>query len=103
MKGVRNLREMTRILDTDHRLRRLCLVEPCEKGYIRSVLSRFILKLGENRLITIVEEKVALFRNLDGAGGGIWSLCIVAMSPTKPLFSLNKVSSTDMLVVTNNA
>jgi hypothetical protein len=58
MKGVRSLREMTRILDTDLRLRRLCLVKPGEKGYTRSVLSRFIRKIGENRLIEIIEEKV---------------------------------------------
>ena len=58
MKGVRSLREMTRILDTDLRLRKLCLVKPGEKGYTRSVLSRFIHKVGENRLIKIIEEKV---------------------------------------------
>jgi hypothetical protein len=58
MKGVRSLREMTRILDTDQRLRRLCLIKPAEKGYTRSVLSRFIRKIGENRLINIIEEKV---------------------------------------------
>jgi hypothetical protein len=58
MKGVRSLREMTRILDTDHRLRRLCLVKPGEKGYTRSVLSRFIRQIGETRLINIMEEKV---------------------------------------------
>jgi hypothetical protein len=33
MKGVRSLREMTRILDTDQRLRRLCLIKADEKGY----------------------------------------------------------------------
>jgi Transposase DDE domain/Transposase domain (DUF772) len=58
MKGVRSLREMTRQLDADQRLRRLCLVKPGEKGYTRSVLSRFIRKVGETRLITIIEEKV---------------------------------------------
>jgi hypothetical protein len=58
MKAVRSLREMTRILDTDLRLRRLCLIKPGEKGYTRSVLSRFIRKIGENRLINIIEEKV---------------------------------------------
>jgi transposase len=58
MKGVRSLREMTRILDTDQRLRRLCLVKPGEKGYTRSVLSRFIRKIGETHLINIIEEKV---------------------------------------------
>jgi hypothetical protein len=58
MKGVRSLREMTRQLDTDQRLRRLCLIKPHEKGYTRSVLSRFIRKVGETRLINIIEEKV---------------------------------------------
>jgi hypothetical protein len=58
MKGVRSLREITRIFDTDQRLRRLCLIKPGEKGYARSILSRFIRKVGENRLIKITEEKV---------------------------------------------
>jgi len=58
MKGVRSLREMTRLLDTDPRLRRLCLIKPAEKGYSRSVLSRFIRKLGETRLINIIDQKV---------------------------------------------
>jgi hypothetical protein len=58
MKGVRSLREMTRQLDADQRLRRLRLIKPAEKGYTRSVLSRFIRKIGETRLITIIEEKV---------------------------------------------
>jgi transposase len=58
MKGVRSLREMTRQLDSDLRLRKLCLIKPAEKGYTRSVLSRFIRKVGETRLITIIEEKV---------------------------------------------
>ena len=58
MKGVRSLREMTRLLDADPRLRRLCLIKPAEKGYPRSVLSRFIRKVGETRLINIIDEKV---------------------------------------------
>jgi transposase len=58
MKGVRSLREMTRLLGTDLRLRRLCLVKPGEAGYPRSVLSRFIRRVGEDRLKTIIEEKV---------------------------------------------
>jgi hypothetical protein len=49
---------MTRQLDADQRLRRLRLIKPAEKGYTRSVLSRFIRKIGETRLITIIEEKV---------------------------------------------
>jgi hypothetical protein len=58
MKGVRSLREMTRQLDADQRLRQLCLVKQGEKGYTRSVLSGFIRKVGEARLIRIIEEKV---------------------------------------------
>jgi IS5 family transposase len=68
MKGVRSLREMTRQLDTDLRLRKLCLVKPGEKGYTRSVLSRFIRKVGETRLIKIIEEKVVkLLKQNDAA------------------------------------
>ena len=58
MKGVRSLREMTRLLDVDPRLRKLCLIKPGQAGYPRSVLSRFICKVGENNLIKIIEEKV---------------------------------------------
>jgi hypothetical protein len=58
MKGVRSLREMARQLDTDLRLRKLCLIKLGEKGYTRSVLSRFVRKVGENRLSKIIEEKV---------------------------------------------
>jgi len=58
MKGVRSLREMTRLLDVDLRLRRLCLVKPGEAGYPRSVLSRFIRRVGEDNLTRIIEEKV---------------------------------------------
>ena len=58
MKGVRSLREMTRLLDTDPRLRKLCLIKKDEKGYTRSVLSRFIRKVGEDKLNKIIEEKV---------------------------------------------
>jgi hypothetical protein len=58
MRGVRSLREVTRLLDTDLRLRRLCIIKPGEKGYTRSVLSRFIVKVGESRLIKIIKEKV---------------------------------------------
>jgi transposase len=58
MKGVRSLREMTRLLDTDPRLRKLCLIKPCETGYPRSVLSRFTRKIGEDNLNKIIDEKV---------------------------------------------
>ncbi len=58
MKGVRSLREMTRQLDADPRIRRLCLIKKKEAAYPRSVLSRFSRKLGEDRLTRIIEEKV---------------------------------------------
>ena len=58
MKGVRSLREMTRLLDTDARLRKLCLIKDKEPGYPRSVLSRFSRKVGEDKLNRIIDEKV---------------------------------------------
>jgi len=67
MRGVRSLREMTRLLDTDVRLRKLCLIKPGQKGYTRSVLSRFIRKVGENCLINIIEEKVVKLLKQNGA------------------------------------
>jgi hypothetical protein len=60
MKGIRSLRELTRILDVDKRIRRLCLVKPDERGYPRSVLSRFTRLLGAEALRLIIEEKVIL-------------------------------------------
>jgi transposase len=58
MKGVRSLREMTRLLDTDMRLRKLCLIKKKQKSYSRSVLSRFISRIGIDNLTRIIEEKV---------------------------------------------
>jgi hypothetical protein len=58
MKGVRSLREMTRLLDADLRLRKLCLIKKKEAAYPRSVLSRFSRKVGEDKLTRIIEEKV---------------------------------------------
>jgi transposase len=58
MKGVRSLREMTRLLDVDQRLRRLCLIKTGESAYSRSVLSRFTRKVGEDNLNRIIDEKV---------------------------------------------
>ena len=49
---------MTRLLDSDPRLRKLCLIKKDEKGYTRSVLSRFIRKVGEDNLNKIIDEKV---------------------------------------------
>ncbi len=60
MKGIRSLREMTRLLDTDQRLRKLCLIKPGEAAYPRSVLSRFTRKVGEDNLNKIIDEKVIL-------------------------------------------
>jgi len=58
MKAVRSLREMTRILNVDQRLRKLCLLKPNEKSYPRSVLSRFTRRVGEEKLNKIIDEKV---------------------------------------------
>ena len=58
MKGVRSLKEMTRLLDVDPRLRKLCLIEQAEAGYPRSVLSRFNRKVGEDKLNKIIDEKI---------------------------------------------
>ena len=58
MKAVRSLREMTRLLDTDQRLRKLCLIRAGEAAYPRSVLSRFTRKVGEDNLNKIIDEKV---------------------------------------------
>ena len=60
MKGTRSLRELTRILDIDRRLRRLCLIKPGERGYTRSVISRFTRRVGAERLRLIIEEKVVM-------------------------------------------
>jgi len=68
MKGVRSLREMTRLLDTDLRLRKMCLIKEKEKGYPRSVLSRFIRRVGEDNLKGIIEEKVVKLLKQKGAG-----------------------------------
>ena len=58
LKGIRSLRELTRILDADQRLRRLCLIHVKERGYPRSVISRFIRRVGADVLQLIIEEKV---------------------------------------------
>ena len=60
MKAIRSLREMTRILDTDQRLRKLCLIKPGEAAYPGSVISRFTRKVGEENLNKIINEKVIL-------------------------------------------
>jgi hypothetical protein len=58
MRGFRSLREMTRLLDIDQRLRKLCLIQTGEPAYPRSVLSRFTKKVGEDNLNRIIDEKV---------------------------------------------
>ena len=58
MKGVRSLREITRLLSVDDRLRKICLLKKGEKGYPRSVLSRFTRKVGADKLERIIEDKV---------------------------------------------
>jgi hypothetical protein len=59
LKGIRSLRELTRILDVDRRIRGLCLIKVDEGGYPRAVLSRFTKRVGADRLQLIIEEKVA--------------------------------------------
>jgi hypothetical protein len=58
LKGIRSLRELTRILDVDQRIRRLCLIKKVEGGYPRSVISRFTHRVGAETLRLIIEEKV---------------------------------------------
>jgi hypothetical protein len=60
MKGLRSLRELTRILDTDSRIRRICLIKKSERGYPRSVLSRFAHLIGAEAIRLIIEEKVIM-------------------------------------------
>jgi transposase, IS5 family len=58
MKNIRSLRELTRLLDFDVRLRALCLIEKDQKGYGRSVLSRFVCKVRADLLGKIIDERV---------------------------------------------
>jgi transposase len=67
MKGVRSLREMTRLLDVDQRLRRICLLKTDEAAYSRSVLSRFTRKIGEDNLNKIIDEKVVSLLKINQA------------------------------------
>ena len=50
---------MTRLLDVDQRLRKICQLKTGEAAYSRSVLSRFTRKVGEDNLNKIIDEKVA--------------------------------------------
>ncbi len=58
MRGVRSVREMSRLLNVDPRLMKLCLIGEGERGYPRSVLSRFSKRIGCERLRRIIDEKV---------------------------------------------
>jgi hypothetical protein len=66
LKGIRSLRELTRILDIDQRIRRLCLIETDEGGYPRSVISRFTHRVGAETLRLIIEEKVIMLLRRSG-------------------------------------
>jgi transposase len=67
LKGIRSLRELTRILDIDNRLRKLCLIKKKERGYPRSVISRFTHRVGAETLQLIIEEKVVWLLRRSGA------------------------------------
>ncbi len=67
LKGIRSLRELTRILDVDIRLRRLCFIRPRQRGYTRSVISRFTARVGAEKLQLIIEEKVIWLLRRGGA------------------------------------
>jgi IS5 family transposase len=69
MKGIRSLRELCRLLDFDLRLRRLCLIEQGQRGYGRSVLSRFIAKVGAELLGRVIDEKVIKLLSADKPRG----------------------------------
>jgi len=68
MKAIRSIRELTRILDVDQRIRRLCLIKVDEDGYPRSVLSRFTHRVGAEILRLIIEEKVIMLLRRAGVG-----------------------------------
>jgi len=67
LKGIRSLRELTRILDVDQRVRRLCLIKKDENGYPRSVISRFTHRVGAETLQLIIDEKVIWLLRRSGA------------------------------------
>jgi hypothetical protein len=60
MKEMRSLRELTRVLEVDRRIRKLCLIEDGERGYPRSVLSRFTTLFGAEKLGRMIDEKVVM-------------------------------------------
>jgi hypothetical protein len=67
MKGVRSLREMSRLLNVDPRLRKLCLIKEGGRSYPRSVLSRFTKRVGVELLERIIEERVVKLLKRNGA------------------------------------
>ena len=87
MKEMRSLRELSRTLDVDQRLRRLCLIDDGERGYPRSVLSRFANLEGAERLRRIIDEKVVMLLRrsevkevdavLDASFIKAWSLSLI--------------------------
>ena len=66
MKEIRSLRELSRTLNVDQRLRKLCLIKDGEKGYPRSVLSRFTKLVGAEQLSRIIDEKVVMLLRRSG-------------------------------------
>ena len=101
MKGVRSLREMSRLLDSDPHLRKLCLIKKREKAYPRSVLSRFNRKVGEENLNKIIEEKVLklLKHNSAGEFDAVFDASFVkAWSTRHPLDSQKGYSDVDARV-----
>ena len=66
MKEIRSLRELSRTLNVDQRIRKLCLIEEGERGYPRSVLSRFTKLVGAERLRKIIDEKVVMLLSRSG-------------------------------------
>jgi transposase len=66
MKEIRSLRELSRTLNVDPRLRKLCLIENGERGYPRSVLSRFTKLVGAERLSKIIDDKVVMLLRRNG-------------------------------------
>ena len=49
---------MTSILNSDQRIRKLCLIKDSQKGYTRSVLIRFSRRVSEENLNKIIDSEV---------------------------------------------
>jgi hypothetical protein len=101
MRGVRSLREMTRLLDVDVRLRKICLLKKGEKAYPRSVLSRFARKVGADKLEDIIEDKVValLKRSRASEVDAVLDACFVkAWSTRHPLDSQRGFSDAEARV-----